>query len=245
MSKKNVYIVEDMAVTRAAIASVLKDKEYCICGSAVTAEKAWIEIQELPVDIVILDLNLKGNKNGLWLAKKIRKSVDCAIVFLTAYGSDGILSQIYKTNPNGYIMKPFNNPTLLSTVKLALQNYKRNPTKSTDPSAIQYKYIRSQTGLIKISSDTILYLKSDGNYVRIFNQDNSCITTRNKLTTVLEQLSFDNVYRVHRRYAINAHRITSITARSVTLGPTAIPLSKSYQGAVLKEKFLKQSNAIK
>lgn len=238
MKKKNVYIVEDMAVTRAAIASVLKQKEYSICGSAVTAEKAWIEIQELPVDIVMLDLNLKGNKNGIWLAKKIRESVDCAIVYLTAYGSDGILSQIYKTKPDGYIMKPFNNPTLLSTVKVALQNYTiKSSFESTTSAKVKHAYVRCQNGLIRVASDSILYLKSEGNYVSIFSEDASPLIARNRLDTILEQLSFKNVFRVHRRYAVNAYKVDSITSNSVVIGGTEIPTTKTYQAIILKDKL--------
>lgn len=154
-----------MAITRSAIASALEQHEYAICGCAVTAEKVWIEIQERTVDLVLLDLNLKGSKNGLWLARKIRESMNCALVFLTAYGSDRILSQIHETEPEGYIMKPFNNPTLVSTVKVALRNFKREdlPQEELDPS-IQSAFIKCNRGLVRIDSDSIVYIKSEGNY---------------------------------------------------------------------------------
>ncbi|MBC9797944.1 LytR/AlgR family response regulator transcription factor [Sinomicrobium weinanense] len=240
MKKYNIYIVEDMAVTRAAIASVLKQKEYTICGSAVTAEKAWVEIRELPVDLVLLDLNLKGNKNGLWLARRIRESANCAIVYLTAYGSDGILSQIHETEPDGYIMKPFNNPTLISTVKVALRNFNRQHAllKKSD-SEVQYAFVRCKKGLVQINSNDVLYLKSEGNYVSIFNENNTCHTTRDKLISVLEHLSFDNLFRVHRRYAVNAKKVAAIRKEAIEMKGMEIPVSGSFEADLLREQFLK------
>lgn len=240
MKKHNIYIVEDMAVTRAAIASVLKQKEYIICGSAVTAEKAWVEIQQLPVDLVLLDLNLKGNKNGVWLARKIRESINCAIVYLTAYGSDGILAQIHETEPDGYIMKPFNNPTLIATVKVALRNFNKERTlrQKSDPK-IQHAFIQCKKGLVKVKSNDILYLKSDGNYVTIFNENNISHTTRDKLISVMEHLSFNNLFRVHRRYAVNAKKVSAVKKETLELNGVEIPVSKSFEAHLMKRQFLK------
>ena len=98
------------------------------------------------------------------------------------------------------------------------------------------KKCRSQE---KVDSSTVVYLKSHGNYVTIFNDDNIEFTTREKLNTVLELLSFKNLFRVHRRYAVNANKITSISKNAIVMESIEIPISKSYQTDILIDSFLK------
>jgi len=229
----SIYIVEDMGITRALIISVLRKQGYQIAGSATSAEKALLEIKSKQVELVILDLNLKGSKNGLWLAEKLRAEYTCAIVFLTAQGDQETLEKIYLTEPDGYLMKPFNNPTLLSAVKMALRNfYKLYPKKNKlKEKAV---YLKSRNGIVKITNTDLLFLKSDNNYVQIHISKN-IFEVREKLTELIEILDFENLYRIHRRYAVNSEKVELIENNSLRVGAELLPISKSFQVEELKE----------
>lgn len=227
MQNQNFYVVEDMGVTRAAIVSVLKKAGFTWAGSSATAEKAWVELCEMDIAVVLIDVSLKGAKNGIWLAQKIKTNLNCAIIFLTAYGSDALLEKIYETDPDGYIMKPFNNPTLISAVTMACR--KRIKKKPID-SAIEEDtvLIKSRKSLIKIKRADVVYLQSNGNYVNIVTKD-ALYEVRSKLDDLLSTLSIDSLYRVHRRYAINSKFIKSIDNQNIyTTLSTEIPFSKSF-----------------
>jgi DNA-binding LytR/AlgR family response regulator len=236
--KGKIYIVEDQGVTRTAIRSILENADYYISGDAATAEKAWIELQELETDLVLIDFNLKGTKNGLWLAEKINSFLKIPFIYLTAYGSDEFLEKIMKTKPSGYIMKPYNKPTLLSNVEIVM-NKKIKEEKPKYKNHIEF--IKTRTGLIKISEQNLLYVQSNKNYVQLHTTD-GLVETRDKLEHFLEQVNFHCLYRVHRRFAVNSKFVYKMDNDCIYINQECIPTSKSYEAEKLKEICLNKDN---
>ena len=64
-----IYIVEDMAVSCIALTTLLEEHGHNVIGSAARADEAWVTLKELEVDIVLLDINLAGDKDGIWAGK--------------------------------------------------------------------------------------------------------------------------------------------------------------------------------
>lgn len=224
MKKYNIYIVEDMAITRATLVNILKNNNHIVTGSAATAEKAWLEIKEKTPELVLLDFNLKGTKNGLWLADKIRTHLHIPFIFITAYGSNEFLNKITETEADGFIMKPFNNRTLLANIQLAVSNFIQKETKNT----FEKEYVlKTKTGVQKILLSNILYLKSEGNYINIF-LENKKVITRFKLDDLLNYLNTTNIQKTHLRYAINIDKITKIHKQIAFINDLEIPISKSF-----------------
>lgn len=233
---RNIYIVEDMGVTRAALISVLQHDGFNIVGFSTKAEKAWLEIKELNVAVVLIDVNLEGTKDGIWLAQNIKQSLNCAIIFLTAYGSNAILERIQKTEPDAYIMKPFNNPTLLYAVATACQNLHKKNNETTTKSDLPLM-IKSRIGKVKVYKSDLIYLQSDGNYVNLFTtSENHSI--RGKLDEVISFLDYKNIYRIHRRYAVNFTQVASYNAKNIVVSNgEELPFSKSFDFEVLIKKI--------
>lgn len=233
---KNIYIVEDMGITRAALISVLKRGGYNFVGCSAKAEKAWLELEKLDVAVVIIDINLEGAKDGIWLAKKIRKSLNCAIIFLTAYGSNTVLEKIRETVPDGYIMKPFNNPTLLYAIKTACHNLNEKYKKTS----VEYELpiiIKSRTGKVKINKTNLIYLQSDGNYVNV-HTSLSTYSVRGKLDEVISLLDYENLFRIHRRYAVNFEKVQSYNKNKIVVATNKeLPFSKSFNYEELIKKI--------
>ncbi len=233
MNKSNIYIVEDMGITRTAISTVLLRNGHEVAGSSPTAEKAWMEISQTHPDLVIIDINLKGAKNGIWLAGKIREQLDIPIIFLTAYGSTSILEQLVDIQPDGYIMKPFNNATLLGTIQIAVSNFKlKVPHKSMPIKTDRTRVIKTRNGSEKINLQEILYLRSEGNYVHLFLKDRE-VVSRSKLDDLLLELDFSFLQKTHRRFAVNTAQITRIDKLVLFIGTEQIPISKTYEANIL------------
>lgn len=233
---RKVYIVEDMGVTRAALISVLSNGGFNFVGGSNKAEKAWLELADLDVAVVIIDVNLEGAKDGIWLAQKIRKSLNCAIIFLTAYGSQAILDKIHITEPEGYIMKPFNNPTLLYALKKACDNLHKKKLESKGNIDLPIM-IKTRNGTTRINKSNIIYLQSEGNYVNV-NTPTAIHSIRGKLDEILELLCFKNLYRIHRRYAVNSEKIQFYNKTHVrVITNEDLPYSKSFAFDELIEKI--------
>jgi len=234
--KSRVYIAEDQGINRTAIRSMLENADYCISGDAATAEKAWLELQEIETDLVLIDFNLKGAKNGLWLAEKINTFLKIPFIYLTAYGSDEFLERIMKTKPAGYIMKPFNKPTLISNVQIITDKKLKN---SLSKKINQVEFIKTRTGLVKISTQNLHYLQSNKNYIVLHTTEGK-YEIREKLENLLEQLQFNCLYRVHRRFAVNKYFVIKIVQDEIAVNGMKIPVSKSYQTASLIKSCLKK-----
>jgi len=237
-----IYIVEDMGIARASLKSLLTRSGFTVTGSAPSAEKAWLELKENPVDLIILDYNLKGAKSGLWLAQKINESLGVPFIFLTAYGSEELLEKMYSVNPAGYIMKPYNNPTLLATIKLAIRNISNTDLDSIKTTSI-IKIKSRNKGVVSIDMERINHIMSEGNYIAYMTEDGS-YTQRGKLSDTLEILP-KSFFRIHRRYVVNADKVTGILKDHVILlNGELIPTTYSYDTELMID-FLEFDKASK
>ena len=225
--EKSVFIVEDNALNRITLETILEDNHYNIVGSYANAEEAWEVLKNTNVDVVLIDINLAGDKDGIWLGRKIRKYNNTAFVYLTAYGDNETIHKVKKTNPNGYLMKPYNEPTLLTTIDIAISNFSNYKEISASI------YIKDSSIRVKLNLDDIHYIQSDGNYLHIFLEHKTHLV-RARLVDFLKQLPDTIFVQVHQRYAINKSKVDLIGNGFVVIGKEEIPVSKRYKTVVEK-----------
>lgn len=225
---KKIYVVEDMAISRAALIDMLEDNGHQVVGSAARADKAWLDLKEMDVDIVLLDINLAGEQDGIWLAQKIRDNKNMPIIFLTAYGDNQTLGRIKEVSPNGYLMKPYNTPTLLATVEIAVRAFKDSTQLNIISKDTTSIFIKDRGINEKVMVHEILYIKSDGNYIEIFLREKK-YTIREKLTDFLEQLPKSNFLQVHRQYVVNTNKIDTFDYNEALINGEKIPISKTFK----------------
>lgn len=232
-SISKIYIVEDMAISRAGLEGMLLKNGYEISGSVAKAETAWKEIQDLSVDLILLDINLAGEKNGIWLAQQIRKYLNIAIVYLTAYGDQQTIKEVLETNPNGYLMKPYQEPTLLTTINIALTNFKnqKNAIKFQSDNINDFIFIKDKSIKIKLKINDIYYIKSDGNYLEIMLKEKRYVV-RNKLLEFKKQLPHTIFFQTHQRYLVNINKVTVLGKNYVQVNHKDIPLSLKYKETI-------------
>ena len=132
----SVLIVEDEAIIAADIEMTLQELGYAITGKAKSGLKALEMLAISTPDIVLLDINLNGSISGVDVAHVIKKDYRIPFVFLTALADPSTLNQAKKTMPYGYIVKPFNDIDLRTTIELALHRYNNQRLDSKPPSII-------------------------------------------------------------------------------------------------------------
>jgi DNA-binding NarL/FixJ family response regulator len=119
--KATVLVVEDELITAESIAELLTEEEYKIAGIAKDAASAFricTEAEELP-QVVICDINIKGEMKGTALAKELKETHGCEIIFITAYSDSKTLTAAFEADPAMYVMKPYSDTQLLVAVQLA------------------------------------------------------------------------------------------------------------------------------
>jgi len=117
MSSK-VLIVEDEFIVANDLQLILKQAGYILIGIAVSAEEALEHIAKNKPDLVLLDIYLEGEQSGIDLAKKL-KAKNIAFVYLSANSNQTILEEAKKTDPYGFLVKPFREKDLLVTLEIA------------------------------------------------------------------------------------------------------------------------------
>lgn len=123
MTDVRVLIVEDEPLIAEDISDFLGQIDYTSAGIAYDSETALDMLHNRHPDIALLDITIDGNLNGIELAEIINQKYNIPFVFLTSHSDKVTLEKAKKTLPYGYIVKPFNEKDLLSTLEMALFRY--------------------------------------------------------------------------------------------------------------------------
>lgn len=123
MSHIRVLIVEDEPLVAHDIASTLSGINYEVSGIAYTVAKARHQLSTNLPDIVLLDIHLGTDTDGIMLAELIRQQYQIPFVYLTAYADAGTLERAKRTLPMGYLVKPYDERDLFAALEIALYNF--------------------------------------------------------------------------------------------------------------------------
>jgi PAS domain S-box-containing protein len=124
MVQKKVLIAEDEGVVALSLQLQLQKLGYTVAGPAMTgAEVVQMAIKEKP-DVILMDIHLKGDMDGIQATAEINKLSDIPVIFLTAYADDETVKRALVTESCSYLVKPFNPRELYSNIELALYRHR-------------------------------------------------------------------------------------------------------------------------
>ncbi|WP_292487880.1 response regulator [Methanohalobium sp.] len=122
MENPKILVVEDENSVALDIKNRLKKLGYTVAGTASTGENAIKKAEEITPELVLVDIVLKGEIDGIEVARYIHNNLDIPVVYLTAYADDELIERAKHTEPYGYILKPFQDKDLRSNIEIALYN---------------------------------------------------------------------------------------------------------------------------
>ena len=149
MSKSKILIVEDDGIVAMDIESRLKSFGYDVCGKTGYAEKAIEKAEELEADLVLMDIVLKGEMDGIEAAKIIQSQFQLPVIFLTAHADKKRFDRAKMANPFGYILKPFRDRELKITIEMAL--YKAHADKKVQESEAKYRQAQKMESIGRLA----------------------------------------------------------------------------------------------
>ncbi len=123
MKTVTILIVEDESIVAEDIKRSLERFGYNVCGVASTGRTAINIVEEHKPDVVLMDIVLRGKMNGIKTAEDIYKDYDIPVIYLTAYADRKTLDKAKVTSPYGYILKPFEDQELYSTIEMAIYKH--------------------------------------------------------------------------------------------------------------------------
>ena len=123
MAGERILIVEDEGILATGLQSLLEERGFDVVGLAATGRDAIASAAELWPDLIIMDIKLTGEMDGVEAARHIRERSDVAILYLTAYADETTLSSALGTSPFAYLVKPYEERELLAAIRTALQRH--------------------------------------------------------------------------------------------------------------------------
>jgi len=124
MEKPAIFIVEDEAIVANDIKETLKSLGYSVPGIAKSGELALEKVKETQPDLVLMDIHLAGQMDGVETAGKIHILYDIPVIYLTAYADKVLLERAKITEPYGYVIKPYDERELYSVIEMALYKHR-------------------------------------------------------------------------------------------------------------------------
>ncbi|MBI5651883.1 MAG: PAS domain S-box protein [Chloroflexi bacterium] len=119
----NILIVEDENIIAMDLKNRLVALGYTVCASVPSGEAAIEKADAFHPDLVLMDIVLKGELDGIQAAAQIRQRLNIPVIYLTAYSDARTLARAKVTEPHGYILKPFEDRELHSTIEMALYKH--------------------------------------------------------------------------------------------------------------------------
>jgi len=221
----SIYIVEDEPLIVFTIETALKKHGYEIIGDADDVISALKDVQRLSPELILIDIQLDGQKDGVDLAQELDKT-RTPYIFLTSQTDPRTVNRIKHTNPLGYIVKPFTEQSLRSQLELAWHNHS---SKNSD-----FISLKSDGRTYRVNQNDILYLKAFDNYCYIYTLTRTHLVPHT-LKYMSEQLNHDVFIKTHRSYWVNLNHIEAVEHNKLFLKAEPIPLSASQKSLVLSK----------
>jgi len=247
MSKVNVLVVEDESIVSKDIQHSLKKLGYNVVGASATGEKAIELAESEQPDVVLMDIMLKGDMNGIEAADTIKQNYSIPVIFLTAYADESTLSKAKITQPYGYILKPFKEIDLHTTIEMAIYKHSKelevvkerdllfSIVESKEGSSKDFIFVKSNSKLVKLRNDEIYYIEALKDYVVIHTEDTR-YTIHSTMKDIEAKMGEEEFIRVHRSYIVRTDKIATIEYPNLTLEniQKIIPIGGSYRDELNK-----------
>lgn len=130
MLKSKIMIVEDEAILAADLAERLKKSGHKVTGTVSTGTRALHMIAESPPDLVLMDIKIQGEMDGIDTAEEILSKYQIPIIYLTAYSSKSLLKRARQTEPFAYLVKPVDDRKLTASIETTLYKAKRDAERA-------------------------------------------------------------------------------------------------------------------
>jgi CheY-like chemotaxis protein len=123
MDKKKIMVVEDEIIIAKELEIILETMGYEVCALETSGEEAVIRVEACQPDLILMDINLIGDIDGIEAAAQIQEKFDIPVVYLTAFGDQALLERAKITKPYGYILKPYEERELGIVIEISLYKH--------------------------------------------------------------------------------------------------------------------------
>lgn len=226
--------------------SMLEEIGYEIVDNVIVYEQAVEVLKNKQVDLVLIDIILASDKTGIDLGKHIRDNYDIPFIFVTSNSDRATVENAKTVKPNGYLVKPFEQQDLYTSIEIALSNFiygkqsagSGNSGEISDDGPMSNSilkdsiFVKKQHLYYRIQFGDIQFIKADNVYLEVNTVDKKFLV-RSPLKDYLEKLPKNKFYRAHKSYIVNVDHIDAINSKDIMINDTLIPISKDFKEFII------------
>ncbi len=243
MESKRILIVEDENIIAEDIRNTLVKFNYKVPAIVSSGEKAIQKAEELNPDLILMDIMIEGNMNGIEAAKLIQSEFRIPIVFLTAYADEKILEQAAESSPFGYLIKPFEDRELRATIEMAFYKSRmemelrknRNFLLRVIDTVPNNIFVKDKNGKYLMVNNSLAELYNTTPKEMIGKTDRELIKKSKIKNEDLENLIKDdiNVINGKKKILIPEESLSLEDGKKIWFQTTKVPLDSPYDPEVL------------
>lgn len=240
-----ILIVEDNVIIADDMQSMLEEIGYEIVDNVIVYEQAEEVLKTQKVDLVLIDIILASDRTGIDLGKHIRENYDIPFIFVTSNSDRATVENAKTVKPNGYLVKPFEQQDLYTSIEIALANFTHSPNADRpDGAGAQDElplsnsvlkdsiFVKKQHLYYRIQFEDIQFIKADNVYLEVNTVDKKFLV-RSPLKDYLEKLPKNKFYRAHKSYIVNVDHIDAINSKDIMINNNLIPISKDFKEFII------------
>lgn len=225
-NKIRALIVEDELIIAEDIADILSENNYEVVEICKSYNAAILALEKHQPDIILLDIKIKGEKDGIDLAQKIRADYKIPFIFISSHSDSGTVKRAVEVNPYGYLVKPFEDSDVLTALEVAMANFAKEQSQAMQDFILNdCLFVREKNMSVKIPMENIQFIRAEGNYSTIQTADKSYVL-RSTLKDLVEKLPQQQFFRSHKSYIINLKQVSAINSDSIYVNNERLPIGR-------------------
>ncbi len=243
-----ILIVEDNVIIADDMQSMLEEIGYEIVDNVIVYEQAEEVLKAKQVDLVLIDIILASDKTGIDLGKHIRDKYNIPFIFVTSNSDRATVESAKTVKPNGYLVKPFEQQDLYTSIEIALSSFNYNEKQGSSSKSEESEneedslvsnsvlkdsiFVKKQHLYYRIQFSDIQFIKADNVYLEVNTADKKFLV-RSPLKDYLEKLPPKKFYRAHKSYIVNVDHIEAINSKDILINNNLIPISKEFKEFII------------
>ena len=235
MNKNKVIIIEDEMVIATSISNKLIKLNYLPFPPCASYREAIELLENESPDIALIDIRIKGQKDGIDLALYIREHYSMSIIFITANSDPITLQKAKQAQPNAYLIKPFTQKDLYTTIEIAILNFELS--QGVDASVKKSILLKQGKAEIKIAINDIYYIESKGNYLNIILSNSNQQTIRGTLNDLEKLLPKEFFHKISRSHIVNFIHASELETERIKVGKYYLKLNEIYRKEIIEKNL--------
>lgn len=241
MSKIRILAVEDQPIYQATLFMITEKIGYELVGVVDNATDAIAQALTQRPDLILMDIQISGDKDGIETAQRLRSLYPCPLIFTTALADTDTIQRAKTALPYGYLVKPITAEKLQAAAEIAVYRFAQNETENNampDGQQVLVQdsfFIKDNNLLVKVPIKDILWAEADKDkYCKVITKD-KVFFVRSPLKDIGDKLPPKEFVQIHRSIIAQLNQIQHINDfdSTLTIAGTELPVGKTFKSELI------------